>query len=263
MFQIAIWFNYTVSNICSYFIILFQVTISIYWYCNILICRCVQKHIQHNKDEWTQFFRKIYLSLYLKGFERVTKVIICERRVGDWKELQHIDPHSSGHSSISFPFSWAAQPGTWEPSFCWDMVLIPVSSLQLIWTSCRRGYIIIWCPPTSCERHICTQFNLSTVKVIPWSPDIFDRMHLLFTQVHFSSDSPAGSEVNMLQYCFRKLFLFNYIVSSNCFYFIILFLGRCPWCNGYRRRIWTRRHEFKSWTTLIAFHISLIPLGKV
>ena len=35
------------------------------------------------------------------------------------------------------------------------------------------------------------------------------------------------------------------------------------WCNGYRRRIWTRRHEFKSWTWLIAFHIALIPLGKV
>ena len=39
--------------------------------------------------------------------------------------------------------------------------------------------------------------------------------------------------------------------------------GRCPWCNGYRRRIWTRRHEFKSWTWLIAFHIAQIPLGKV
>ena len=65
------------------------------------------------------------------------------------------------------------------------MVLIPASSLQLIWTSCCRGYMIIWCPPTSCERHICTQFNPSTVKIIPWSPDIFDRMHLLFTQVHF------------------------------------------------------------------------------
>ena len=38
--------------------------------CNILICRCTQKHIQYNKDERTQFFRKIYLSLYLKGFER-------------------------------------------------------------------------------------------------------------------------------------------------------------------------------------------------
>ena len=35
------------------------------------------------------------------------------------------------------------------------------------------------------------------------------------------------------------------------------------WCNGYRRRKWTRRHEFKPWTRLIAFHIALIPLGKV
>ena len=38
---------------------------------------------------------------------------------------------------------------------------------------------------------------------------------------------------------------------------------RCPWCNVYRRRKWTRRHEFKSWIKLIAFHIALIPLGKV
>ena len=38
---------------------------------------------------------------------------------------------------------------------------------------------------------------------------------------------------------------------------------RCPWCNGYRRKKWTRRHEFKYWTRLIAFPIALIPLGKV
>ena len=38
---------------------------------------------------------------------------------------------------------------------------------------------------------------------------------------------------------------------------------RCPWCNGYCCRKGTRRHEFKSWTRLIAFHIALIPLGKV
>ena len=41
------------------------------------------------------------------------------------------------------------------------------------------------------------------------------------------------------------------------------FLWRCLWCNGYYRRKWTRRHEFKSWTRLIAYHIALIPLGKV
>ena len=37
---------------------------------------------------------------------------------------------------------------------------------------------------------------------------------------------------------------------------------KCPWCNGYRRRKWTRRHEFKSWTRLIAFHRSTNTLGK-
>ena len=40
-------------------------------------------------------------------------------------------------------------------------------------------------------------------------------------------------------------------------------LWMCPWCNGYRRRKWTRRNDFKSWTRFIAFHIALIPLGKV
>ena len=40
------------------------------------------------------------------------------------------------------------------------------------------------------------------------------------------------------------------------------YLRRCPWCNGYRRRKWTRRHEFKSWMRLIAFHIAIIPLGN-
>ena len=44
---------------------------------------------------------------------------------------------------------------------------------------------------------------------------------------------------------------------------IINNIRRCRWCNCYRRRKWTRRHQFKSWTRLIAFHIALIPLGKV
>ncbi len=41
---------------------------------------------------------------------------------------------------------------------------------------------------------------------------------------------------------------------------ISLLIWRCPWCNGNRRWISTRRHEFKSWTRLIAFHIALVPL---
>ena len=52
--------------------------------------------------------------------------------------------------------------------------------------------------------------------------------------------------------CKRREFV-TLLCSSPCIW----------WCNGYRRRIWTRRHEFKSWTWLIAFHMALIPLGKV
>ena len=82
----------------------------------------MQKHIQHNKDERTQFFRKIYLSLYSKGLRKG----YCVRgKLETEQRLQHIDPHSSGYSSISFSFSWAAQPGAWRPSFCWELVLTP------------------------------------------------------------------------------------------------------------------------------------------
>ena len=32
---------------------------------------------------------------------------------------------------------------------------------------------------------------------------------------------------------------------------------RCPWCNGYRRRKWTRRHEFKFWTRILKSYLRL------
>ena len=70
------------------------------------------------------------------------------------------------------------------PSLCWDIVLIP-ASLQLIGISCCRGYIIIWHPPTSCERQNSHSIQTLDSQGCPWSPDIFDRMHLLFTPVHF------------------------------------------------------------------------------
>ena len=37
---------------------------------------------------------------------------------------------------------------------------------------------------------------------------------------------------------------------------------RCPWCNGYRGRKWTRRYEFKSLMRLITFHIALISCER-
>ena len=60
----------------------------------------MQISAEHNdtmKTEWrraTQSFRKIYLSLYLKG--------CMWEGVGDRTELQHIDPHSYGHQLCVF-----------------------------------------------------------------------------------------------------------------------------------------------------------------
>ena len=123
--------------------------------------------------------------------------------VGDWTELQHIDPHFYGHN-VSFPFSWAAQPVAKGPSLsgtcssfqhllsnwplnrgpegplCWVLVLSTATFLQLSWTSCCRGYMIIIRPLNS---------NLSTVKVIPLIP----YLHRCISYF----DSLAGSEVNI------------------------------------------------------------------
>ena len=117
------------------------------------------KHIQHNIDERTLFFRKIYLSLYWKS-------CVWERELETEQRLQHIDTHSSGYHSFSFLFSWAAQPGARKGgSLCWDMVPIPASSLQMTRTSCAPSYIIVLRPLNSNRR----QSRLS--------PDILDRMH--------------------------------------------------------------------------------------
>ena len=46
-----------------------------------------------------------------------------------------------------------------------------------------------------------------------------------------------------------------YLISQNL-------IWKCSWCNGYRRRKWTRRHKFQSWTRQIAFSHSTNTLGK-
>ena len=56
-----------------------------------------------------------------------------------------------------------------------------------------------------------SQFVLnSTPRQSRSPPDIFDRMHLLFTQVHFSFDSLAGSEVNMQHFDERNAYIVRF-----------------------------------------------------
>ena len=73
--------------------------------------------------------------------------VVCERELETEQRLQLLTPQLFWLLQPFFPVLLAAQPSAW------DMFLIPASSLQLTWTSCRRGYIIIWHLPTSSERH--------------------------------------------------------------------------------------------------------------
>ena len=132
---------------------------------------------------------QIYLSLYWKG--------CVWEGVGDRTELQHIDPHSIGHNRVSFPFSWAAQPGSWGPSIsgCWFSIphLISNSSdPQLPDFLSSLNYIIVQRPPFSCGRHKSHSFNLSTVKVIiSWYSSTGCTCYLHRCIFYF--DSPARS----------------------------------------------------------------------
>ena len=149
--------------------------------CNILIC--MQKHIQHSKDEWTQFFRKIYLSLYSKGLRKV----LCVRGgVGDWTELQHIDSPTllaitaflyRSPGLLNWTPGGSASVGTW---FSFQHLLSNWSDFLSL-----PGYIILLRPPASCGVTICTQFNSSTVKDIPrylrpYAPVIYTGAFLIW-----------------------------------------------------------------------------------
>ena len=66
------------------------------------------ENINNNNDERTQFFKKIYLSHFIrKGWES----FMCERWVGDWTNCNILIPSSFVFSSTSFSFCWTAQSG--------------------------------------------------------------------------------------------------------------------------------------------------------
>ena len=75
----------------------------------------MQKHNDAVKTSGYSSFEKYTSDFIWKGSKGLLKVLLCERWVGDWTELQHIDAYSHGHNSVSFPFSWAVQPGAWGP----------------------------------------------------------------------------------------------------------------------------------------------------
>ena len=168
----------------------------------------MQKHTQHNnEDERTQFFRKIYLSLYWKGcvwevswrpnkdcniltptLLAITAFLSRSPGLLNWGPRgQPLLGHAS-HSSIFSPTDLNSNCSIEGPAgpLCWMLVLSTASYLQLTWTSCAPSYIIVLHPLNSIRR----QSRLSS--------DILDWMHQVISLFYPYSIQPINSQGYLL-----------------------------------------------------------------
>ena len=126
---------------------------------------------RHNKDERHRSLEKYTSHFIWKGCLWVG--------VGDRTELQHIDPHSIGHKSVSFPLSWAAQPGA-HSAECWFSLPHIISNwLNFLCTelyNCSTPTFFLWASQNTLIQPVHGQGYILI---------FLDQMHLLFTQVHF------------------------------------------------------------------------------
>ena len=158
----------------------------------------IHRNIINNNNERTHFFRKIYLSHFIrKGCERV----VCERWVGDGTDCNILTPSSSNYSSTSFSFCWAAQLGVTEGlkssvwswfSLPWTATQTPINWLQLTQAIC--GTSLYNCLMPTCFLWVSQLHWIQPVHRSRWYPNIFNRMHLLFTQVHLLIDSSVEGQ---------------------------------------------------------------------
>ena len=109
----------------------------------------------------TQFFRKIYLSLYSKGSRRGYVWKVTWRRKKE--TAKYWPPALLAIAALPSHPAGLLNRGPFELQ-----QLTPNSDLQLTRTSCSTGLYNCLTSTCSSERRICTQFNPSTVKVIPW-----------------------------------------------------------------------------------------------
>ena len=123
-------------------------------------------------------------------------------------ELQHIDPHCYGHNSVSFPFSWAAQPGACGPillgaGFLYR-ILSPTHLISKLtdFLSSPWLYNNLTSTLLPASVTISHSFNPSTVNwysrsTVNWYSSNGCTCYLHRCISDF--DSPAGSEVNIQQ----------------------------------------------------------------
>ena len=120
-----------------------------------------------------------------KGSKGLLKALLCERWVGGWTELQHIDPHSYGHISVSFPVL------NWGPGGPASLGHVPHSSifsptdLNSNWLNFLSPGLYNNLTPTLLPVSVTISHSIQPVHSQGYILIFLDWMHLLFTQVHF------------------------------------------------------------------------------
>ena len=104
------------------------------------LCVTAQKHSRQTSYIYIyatiHIFNTIIITNGHSSLEKYTshfiERVVCERELETEQRLQHTDlTSSSGHSSVSFSFSCAAQPEAWGPAPRWDLVLTARSETLL------------------------------------------------------------------------------------------------------------------------------------
>ena len=190
----------------------FQILLDSHEQLYIHICRCIQNH-----DNDT--IKTSNTVLYEKSTPHFIERVVCERELETEQNCNILTPHSYGHNSVSFPFSWAAQPGSGGPA---SLGHIPHSSIFLQVQLLGAGFFLPHLTSNSSDLQLpdflsspglynCSastfflwaskshSFNPSTVKIISWYSLTGCTCYLHRCISYF--DSLAGSEVIMQQYC--------------------------------------------------------------
>ena len=110
------------------------------------------------------FFKEIYLSLYLKEFEKGYSRFYCERELETEQNCNILTPTLMAISVVSFSFSWTAQPEARGPSFLLSAgflyhILSPTGLVSKLVSKLTDflsspSYIIVLSPTQSLEWHV-------------------------------------------------------------------------------------------------------------
>ena len=95
--------------------------------------------------------------------------VVYERELETEQNCNILNPHSYGHNSVSFPFSWAAQPAAWGPSLSGTW-----SPFQHLLSNCNCLIVVLRGPSAGCwfslSHLISNWLELSVHRVIPLIP---------------------------------------------------------------------------------------------